>query len=312
MKEKEIKKRIEQWLAGELSDTEQIEFLEQIADYPEYQEIVEIHKKLRSVKNYVPTIPQEQLNQMRQEIVRTLRLQKNDSLKSDPGSLLERIRNLFVRPEMAVAALTLIIGFFMGRNFPVSGESMTGQVVRQINMLASQNTQLTDVKNSPYTYSNISFREVDQGRIELSFDVSTHLDMVKSKDDPVVREVIAQALLNPSNVGSELKAISFSESIVDQRVKQALIFSMRNAPILAVRQKAEEKLLEYNHDPEIRQAFIDLLRKEESVQMRLLALDYLIENQVSPDSIRALMENKYLQNSPAVMFRARKYLENTF
>ncbi len=312
MKEKKLKELIGRLLAGELSETELAELRKLLVGHPEYRDILEMHDRLNNSDNYAPDVPREKLTRMRDDVIRTLRVHAADADKLKSDSFFERMQTFFMRPEMAVAALTLIIGFFAGRNIPVSGENMTGQFVRQINSLASENTQLIDVKNSPYTYSNISFREVDPNTIELSFDVSTHLDMVKSKNDPVVKEVIAQALLNPSNIGSELKAIAFSESIVDQRVKEALIFSMRNAPIQAVRQKAEETLFDYNNDPEVRQAFIDVLRKEESVQMRLLALDYLIKNNVSQDTIRTLIEERYLQNSPAVLVKARKYLENTF
>ena len=310
MKDKQIKKHIIRLLAGELSDAEKIALREALNDHPEFSGLMDIHDNLQSVKKYTPPAAGEEYTRMRNDVLRTLRLGAGSSKGSE--SVLQRIGTFFLRPEMAVAALTLIIGFFMGRNLPLSGESMTGQFIRQINSLAAENTKLIDVKNSPYTYSNISFREVDGGRIALSFDVTTHLDMVKPKSDPVVREVIAQTLLNPSNVGSELKAIAFSGSIVDERVKQALIFSMKNAPILAVRQKAEETLSEYAMDPELREAFMDVLRKEDSVQMRLNALDYLTTNRVAPDSIRVLVENRDLHNSPAVLFKARKYLENTF
>jgi hypothetical protein len=312
MKEKELRKRLYRYLAGDLNASEEEQFRNLIKDYPEYLEILELHRELQKTGDYTPGLPAEKLSRMRADIVRTLRLSENNSKPGHRIPMIERIRSFLVRPEMAVAALTLIIGFLMGRIFPVTGETMSGQFIRQINTLAAENRKLTDVKNSPYNYSNISFREVDPSHVELNFDVSTHLNMVKEKNDPVVREIIAQALLNSSNVGSELKAISYSESIVDQRVKQALIFSMKKAPIQAVRQKAEETLIGYQNDPELQQSLLDVLRSEESVQMRLIALDYLITNRVAPDSIRKLVDDKSLQNSPAVLFKAKKYLENTF
>jgi len=312
MKEKELRKRLNRYLAGDLSPSEEEEFINLLKDFPDYRAISDLHRDLQKTGSYTPGLPEEKLTRMRADIIRTLRLRETDTRDSHRIPFIERIRLFLVRPEMAVAALTLIIGFLMGRIFPDTGETMSGQFIRQINALATRNTKLTDVKNSPYNYSNISFHEVDPSHVELSFDVSTHLNMVKEKNDPVVREIIAQALLNPSNVGSELKAISYSESIVDQRVKQALIFSMRNAPIQAVRQKAEETLTGYHNDPEILQSLLDILRNEESVQMRLIALDYLTSNRVAPDSIRALVEDESLQNSPAVLFKAKKYLEHTF
>jgi hypothetical protein len=133
--------------------------------------------------------------------------------------------------------------------------------------------------------------------------------MIGKKDDPLVREVIAQSLINPSNVGTELKAISYTEGMVDQKIKEALIFSMDKAPIMAVRLKAMASLSEYESDQEIQEAFIDVLRKEESVKMRLLAIDYLTANKLTPDTLQRVISESEAPQNPALMIKVNEYIE---
>jgi hypothetical protein len=220
----------------------------------------------------------------------------------------ETIRFYLQRPEIAVAALTLLIGFFLGRALPSESQGARG-FLKQINLIASENKQLADVQNSPYRYSNVSFNEIDARNIALSFDVSTHMELVRPKSDPLVREVISQALINPSRSGSELKVISVSENMLDKKIKEALIFSLHNAPMLAVRMKSLNSLLKYKNDADVAEACLKVLRQEESVQLRLLVLDYLQEIKFDRNTLKAALAGVDLRNSPAVLLKADRYIE---
>ena len=157
----------------------------------------------------------------------------------------------------------------------------------------------------------MSFKEVDPENIALSFDVTTHLEMVSQKNDPLVRDVIAQSLINPSNLGTELKAISYSEGIFDRKIKEALIFSMNKTPILAVRLKAMNNLLSYKNDPEVQEAFLKVLMDEESVKMRLMAIDYLAESQLKADSLQLIISESNAPQNPAIMIKVKDYKNKT-
>ena len=205
--EKEIIRLIEKLQSGELSQIESDKLEKYVTDYPEYKDLIQIHRKLSSVEFPVPDPDEALFSKMRADVLRQIRLKEQES----PGlfqDLFDKIRDFALRPEMAVAALTLIIGFLLGRALPPDQETLTSNIIDQISSLAIENKNLEDVQKSPIVYSNVRYEDIDEQMVSLSFDVTTHLNMTSKKDDPLVRDVMAQTLLSSSNVGSELKAIS--------------------------------------------------------------------------------------------------------
>ena len=176
----------------------------------------------------------------------------------------------FFFPVVAAAA-ALAIGFVWGEWAAYSGWSVSDQIQSE----ARANRFFADAENSPYAYSNISFSRLDGDRIALGFDVATHVELVSRKDDPVVKEVMVQSLLNPVSINARLKAVGFAREIMNPKVKSALLFSLRNDPNVAVRLKAISVLAEHSGDPEIEGALLEVLKHETQVQLRLEALGYL-------------------------------------
>jgi hypothetical protein len=306
--EKEILQLIEKLQSGELSQIESDQLERYVTDYPEYKDLIQIHQKLSGVEFPVPDPDTSLFSKMRADVLRQIRLkeQKSPGLFQD---LFDKIRDYALRPEMAVAALTLIIGFLLGRALPPDQKTLTSNIIDQISSLATENKKLEDVQKSPIVYSNVRYEDIDENMVSLSFDVTTHLNMTSQKNDPLVRDVMAQTLLSSSNVSSELKAISYTKGIIDPKLKEALIFSMHNTPILAIRMKAMSRLIDYKKDTNVQEAFLQILREEESVKMRLLAIDYLTEDQVSPDMLEKALNESDVPQSPAVMIKMRNYLE---
>ena len=304
---REIKKLIKKLQAGVLDPAGREQLNRYLEQHPDYKDLFQTHELLIKSSGPFPDADTEQLSRMRAEVLRIIR-QKEEKVPGRWQLFIEKIRDYGTRPEMAIAALTLIIGFFLGRALPP--DTNTSDIMKKITVLAKENKKLEDIKKSPYLFSNVSMKEVGIDHISLSFDVTTHLDMVGKKDDPLVRDVLAQYLLNPTNVGSELKTIAYTEGIVDRKIKEALIFSMNHAPVLAVRLKAMQRLDEYKNDPQIQEAFLKVLGEEESVKMRLLAIDYLTTSQFPAEAVQKALSESEIAKSPAVLIKAKKYTEN--
>jgi hypothetical protein len=310
MKEQKlIEQLIKKLQAGEITPTEFDSLKNLVEKYPGYKEFLEIHRMLSDLQEEFTETSPERLSQIRSDVLQKIRKRTLQTRSYPLMDSIQSLKNFILRPEMAVAALTLIIGFLLGRITPEFKSRSSSNLMSQIYSFATQNKRLVDVKNSPYVYSNVSFEEVDSDQIAMSFDVTTHVDAVRAKNDPLVREVIAQALLNPTNTGNELKAISYSESILDEKIKEALIFSAQNAPILAVRIKAMSSLMEYETDPDIQNAFLDILQNEESVKMQLMALEYLKKTQVNKNTLRSVIDQMDRTKNAAVVFKAQKYFK---
>jgi hypothetical protein len=183
-----------------------------------------------------------------------------------------------------------------------SSEAIAGQ----LEFAAVRNRRIEQSANSPYTFSDLRVREVDQGRVALSFDVATHLELVREKSDPLVSEILVQSLVNPSPVGTRLEAIALARSI-EPKVRDALIVAMLEDESFAVRLGALEKLVAKPLSPEVEGALLQVLESEETVQMRLLAIDYLAQERVAPELVESAILLGQPEPGSAVFARAQDY-----
>jgi hypothetical protein len=303
---RDIKNLIGQLQEGTISAADRARLDEYIKNHPEYIDLVKTDQILKSQSSLFPVPEPEKFAFMRDNVIKQIR-RREEKRSAGPESIFEQLYMIILRPEMAAAALTLIVGFFLGRLFPSDKESLNSEIIDQISVLATKHDNLADLKNSPYVYSNVSFKDHNNGKISLSFDVTTHLDILSKKDDPLVRDVMAQSLINPSNVGTDLKTISYSETMADRKLKEALIYSVHSAPSLAVRLKAMNGLQQYQNDAEVQNAFIKVLKDESSVKMRLMAVDYLTKTGIAPDSLRRIVSESNVPQSPAVLIKVKNY-----
>ena len=67
-----------------------------------------------------------------------------------------------------------------------------------------------------------------------------------------------------------------------------------------------ESLMNYKMDPEIQEAFIKVLLEENTIQMNLMAIDYLTQNNYNADSLKAIIDEIDPKKSTAIFVRAKK------
>jgi len=255
---------------------------------------------------------------MRRGVIREIRKSEPDT-----SSLFDRIRALFAQPgfAMGLAILTLAAGFIVGTKSqkmswpdtaaPAIAAKSDDPLVDEIQLAAARHTQFADVINAPYTYSDVKVTDQQDGMVGLSFDVSRHVEVVVPKDDPMVGEVLVQSLLGEGSVGTKLKAISNSNAM-DTKVREALIRTMLHDGNLGVRLRAQERLVALRGDAEVEKALLDVLRAEDSVQMRLVAIDYLTAENVKPELVKeAVRTDENEARVDAVYVRAMQYVNES-
>jgi len=162
--------------------------------------------------------------------------------------------------------------------------------------------------NSKYTLSNVSLRRLEDGRLDLGFDVTTRVRLKERPDAPFVHELLLQSLLNAENPGSRIQALSNLENLPAPQASEALIFTLQNDPVPAVRIGAFDILAALPGDPVIEAAMLRTLREDISVELRLRALDYLAGRKTDPARIRQSIEAGPADSRPAVLVRAAKLL----
>lgn len=231
--------------------------------------------------------------------------------------ILREIRRRRARHPLRVAALAagvilpFAVGMILGRALP--GRTAGGASSRLMDALhdeAASNHGLTDVENSPFTYSNVSYRRLDDDRVAVEFDVTTHLTTVESTRSPLVREVLAQALLNPSSVGERLKAMSFAAGGLEPKLEKAVLFALRQDESVAVRLAALTVLVGRLDDEEVRSALMAALRDDPSVQVRLAALESLASHRVDRRQIREAIDVRPDSGNEALMVRLAELERN--
>jgi hypothetical protein len=215
---------------------------------------------------------------LRRGVLREIR--KSDSAK--PKGLM----NLFQRPAFACAfsALLAITGFLVGKGVRPSPHIPEDNLVQQIQLAATGSQDPRDRERPPYLYENVKINDAGNGRIALDFDVSRHMSLTLPKNDPLVTDVLMRTLLDPSLVGTKLRAITFAGN--DPKVRDGLIKVMLTDPNLGVRLKAQSRLIEQDTDPKVEEALLRVLQNEESVQMKLVAIEHLAIRKVDPSRIQ--------------------------
>ncbi len=292
---------ITKFLAGELDADQTVQLRQHAAECSDCAEMIATHHLLLQSGASLETAPEKEFSQMRRDVLSKLDRPKKIKVQQSVSWIPEWFR----RPSVAYALsiLLLIGGWTAGRLVDSDGRK---NFIGEIRKVAAGNTDLRDVQNSPYIYSNISFKKIDEQQVALSFDVTTHLDIVRDPDDPLVKDVLAQSLLNEESVGSRLKAIAWADEVIDPRIKEALIYAMKNDNNAAVRMKAIHSLMRYPDDSEIQNAFIELLKSDTQVTVRLAAIDYLANKKFSPELLRQIQQ----QPNRAVEFKVKKVLNN--
>ncbi len=179
----------------------------------------------------------------------------------------------------------------------------------QIRTVAAGHAQFEDVENSPYTFSDVRVDRLLGGRVRLSFDVSRHLELELSRRDPLLAEVLMQAMTGASSVGARIEAVDLARALPDRRVERALLIALRHDENLGVRMSALGALARMTPDSEIEQALLDVLSGDPEVPMRLAAIDTLTAGGVDPSRLRhALAAPSAAPQNAVVLARASRYL----
>jgi len=298
---------IEKMLADELDGEAMDRLLAHAERCAACREFVDLHHQLFDSELASELPADREFLAMRRNVLRRIRADE----QANPGWL-ERLRLLLApaapRPLAALGAVALlavvgVLGVMAGMQM---GETpiVAAGILPELSREARSNELLADAENSRFVYSNVALRETGEGTMAMSFDVTRHMTLERPTDDPLVKEVLVQSLLSPSTVGSRLQAVSYAGSMIDPKVKQVLILTMLNDPSQAVRQKSLQILDDYRDDPEVQDVLLAVLRGDEAVGMRLMALEALAESDLSAERLSGAMQDFDRIDDHALLVRA--------
>lgn len=305
-----VRNDIDRLFAGELAEDDRAVIdahLERCSDCREHHALVS-----QIASRPAPETDERDLLAMRRAVLGTIQSERG----AERTSFFTRLPHAAALALVTGGAVLLAAGWFVGRTTaPEAVAARRGGMAnpdlvlaRQIQSVARENTGLADVENSPYRYANVRIEPQPEGRIRLGFDVSRHLELTLLKSDPLVTEVLVQSVLDSGSIGTRLRAIDEAGNILDPRVRGALIKAMLHDENLGVRLQAQSRLIERAGDAGIADALLTVLENEESVQMRLVAIDYLTRSRVDPRRLREAVEAGEPEGRGAVRVKARDYV----
>jgi hypothetical protein len=131
--------------------------------------------------------------------------------------------------------------------------------------------------------SNVSYRPADaQGRIGVTFDVTSRRTVVGRPDDPEMATLVAYLVSRGAQTaGDKSRAIEIASSHTSAgspaspEIVRALTDTLKNDQNPGVRKKAADALAGFRMTPDIRAAFIDALRTDRNPGVRLVAVEAL-------------------------------------
>jgi len=208
---------IEGLLADEIDADDLDRLLDHAGSCAGCRSFVDLHYQLQDPE-LVSDLPGDREFDLARQAVLT-RIRADWAPRGEPFAA--RLRRFFdglaLRPAWAAATAGLLVvalglGYVAGRGsgeqlLPLGpGDLVADPLVRQIVVEARGNHGLEDVEDSPFEYSNVSFRQLGDERVAMSFDVTRHVELARDRDDPLVRELLAQSLINSAPVGTRLNA----------------------------------------------------------------------------------------------------------
>ncbi len=265
---------------------------------PACREVLAAHETLRELASEVLATETADLDALRGRVLEQVRYGHASRRRPSLSAPLM----LRFAPAALAALLLFGAGFATAWLRSDARAPATQSLLGEMTAEAVSNESLLDVEDSPFTYSDVTFRRLDGGKVVLDFDVTRHVRVTESDRSPLVQEILAQSLLNPSHTGSRLKALSLASAGMAAKVRESLVFALHHDDNLAVRRKALAILAAEPPDATIESAVLTTLREDESVQMRLEALDYLATH-LEPAAIRRAIGDAAAPGNAALIVR---------
>lgn len=239
----------------------------------EYEELKALYTKVTSTQKDAPS--DLVLLRARNELFE--KIEANNKHVSALRKILKSVTDFltggvkYYVPALTTLILGFMIGYFYFFNAPEIIPALPNET--DVDTKTTGNTEISNIRfKNPFT---------NDGEIEISYDAIKPITYKGSMDDERVRELLAQALVSSDNAGFKLKTLStmaFQDEkkfIPDQRVKLALITTVKTDQNPGVRKEALNILAKYPFDEEILNLLIYTLGNDENSGNRVAAVNLL-------------------------------------
>lgn len=290
---------IESLLADELSLAELHTLEAHLSGCAECQCVVDLHQQLDGMSTAQSEPAPAEFRAMRNRV-----LAATAGKSKPPVRQRARPTAWWAAGSMVAAAATLVVGIFVGRmtiDDPILDDQL---LLSTVLAQANANYDLEDYWDNPLSYTNVATSTVRNGQVHLEFNVCSRLDLTTHVDSSLARELLTHAVLDSESIGERLRAIEAAGSSDDPQLTEALAVAVENDPNIAVRIEALNALTSKPRTARTEAALLKALRRDESVQIRLMALESLADEKLSIEQLSKVILDGDQESDRAVLQRA--------
>ena len=296
---KQIHEIFERYLVGELLPSDKNILDQHLPSCLDCQSLMDIHEELMRIDGPVADPSPEALRAMRSRVLGQI----SQSNNGGRNSRFNRRVSLFV-PTFAAAAV-LVLGVFLGSWFSRPA-SVDDQLLNAITRQASIERSLEDSWDAPLFFSNVAVRDWNDTRVSLGFDVCRSVDLTTGLNSPVASDILTHAILNSDSMGGRMRAMEIAALSSDEHLTRVLVVSLQQDPDQTMRISALNALARKGDSEQIQLALLGALRDDDSVQVRLLALEHLVGQSQGLETLETIIREGSEATNPAVFQRVRE------
>jgi hypothetical protein len=294
----EYEELISRLVSGE-NTPEELERLEQhCAGCPVCRDIVSVHEGLESAVRGVPDPGPEALQKMRSSVIRQWLETRNNRRILKKADWFGGFDQLL---KAAGIGVLMLASLWIGR-----WSARPQETTSWVKLLSRERpaATLTDVFENRFVYSNATVERLTDGSMAVGFDLTTRVNLTFSEPSPLAGEVIAQSILNSDIPAVRLRSLQHARHVESPLVRDSMVTVLETDKSFATRLKALTLLADSPQDQEAERAILNSLMSDPSVQIRLAALDLLIENRVAPARIVETLMAERPEANRAVLYHA--------
>ena len=300
---KQIHEIFERYLAGELLPSDKAILDQHLPSCVDCQSLMDIHEELMRIDDHVADPSPQALRAMRSRVLNQISNSNNGNRNPRRNPRFNRPVPAFV-PALAAAAV-LVLGVFLGSWFS-RPSSVDDQLLNAITRQASIERSLEDSWDAPLFFSNVVVRDWNDTRVSLGFDVCRNVDLTTGLNSPVASDILTHAILNSDSMGGRMRAMEIAALSTDERLTRALVVALQQSPDQTTRISALNALARKSDSEQIQLALLGALRDDDSVQVRLLALEHLVGQAQGLDTLETIIRQGSEATNPAVFQRVRE------
>ena len=296
---KQVQKIFETYLAGELLPSDRVILDQHLPSCVDCQALMSIHEELLQMDDAAADPEPEALQAMRTSVLGQVSRQNK---QNGQNSAIRKVP--YYVPALASAAL-LVLGVFLG-SWLSGPPSVDDQLLEAITRQANIESSLEDSWEAPLFFSNVAVRDWNDKRVSFGFDVCRNVDLTTGLNSPLAGDILTHAILNSDSVGGRMQAMEIAAISTEQQLTSALIVALQNDPDQTMRISALNALARKVNNDRIQVALMSALRDDDSVQVRILALEHLVSQALGPEVIEAVIREGSENSNSAVFQRARE------